>query len=191
MTIRLEAGLSPSALLERLEELGVASADDIAQAKREQLDVHERFGTLLARRGLLRYADSGRRLAAQLGWPPARIEPPPTPIRPEAPLTAVMCRGHRIVVLERTPDGHLTLATDDPLTLFSLEWLERLTRAHCELVLVPTDQLDGWLAQLEQQPLLPSGPELSTLRPAVAPTRSAPTTASPAKAPAPPTVVAL
>ncbi len=136
--------------LRRLVELGIATPEQVDLAKREQQQRQERFGAILARLGIIRSPESGKALTTQLGWLPAPLEssqssgPIPAVIPPD------ICRAHRVVPLQRTATGTLVLATDDPLTIFALDWLERRLQTSVEFVLVTEADFNRALGQLER-----------------------------------------
>ena len=123
-------------ILTRLRDLGIVTPQQIEQAKQELARTQERFSVILARQGLLRDAEAGRRLAAQLGSMPQRLEGAPAKASPAAErVPASTWRGHRLVPL-REDDGTLLVATDDPFSVFALEQLARQCGCALEAVLV-------------------------------------------------------
>ena len=136
--------------LRRLHELGIVTPEQVDLAKREQQQRQERFGVILARLGIIRSPESGKSLMTQLGWLPSPIDssqrtgPVPAVIPPD------ICRAHRLAPLQRTAAGSLVLATDDPLTIFALDWLERRLQTSVEFVLVTERDLNSLLAQVEE-----------------------------------------
>jgi len=138
-------------LLVRLKELGIATPQQIEQAKQEQAKTQERFGSVLAKLGIIRDADSGKRLAIQLGWIPKRLDPSVVSAQAIQRVPADLCRAHRIVPLQEDSGGSLVLATDDPFTAFSLDWLERRLGCDLDVVLVHEQDLNPLLARLNVQ----------------------------------------
>jgi len=149
-------------LILRLKELGITSPEQLEQARQEQAKAQERFGVVLTRLGIVRDADSGIRLAPQLGWMPIHLESSQIDPAVTQRLPADLCRTHRIVPIQEQPAGHVVLATDDPFTVFSLELLERCCGVNLELVLVWQQDLNTLFARLNQQvaPPTPSAPPL-------------------------------
>ena len=74
------APLRAEVVAARLRDLGIATPQQLDQAKQELANTQERFSIILARAGLLRDADVGRRLAIQLGAVPQRLAGRPVPL---------------------------------------------------------------------------------------------------------------
>jgi type II secretory ATPase GspE/PulE/Tfp pilus assembly ATPase PilB-like protein len=171
--------LRADTLVSRLGQLGVATARQLEQAKLELPSTQDRFSAILVRLGLLRDPEAGKRLAMQLGLLPQPVpgirEPSPSAERvPEA-----LWRSHRLVPL-REQEGKLLLATDDPLSVFALEFLSSRCGCPLEAVFVREQDLAPMLAASA-----PSGP-LAGAEPAArpAPTQVPARAQAPAPAPA-------
>ncbi|MBI3330476.1 MAG: type II/IV secretion system protein [Candidatus Omnitrophica bacterium] len=179
----------------RVRELGIATAGQLEQAKQELSATQERFSVILARQGLLRDPDAGKRLAAQLGSVPQRLDASPAPSPKAGQVPAGMWRAHRLVPL-REHDGKLLLATDDPFAVFALEFLGARCGCELEAVLVREEELAPLLEGIAPAPPPPPAAP-PTARPAAKepapapPVRPAPTTAkgAPATAPTAPATV--
>ena len=137
-------------IFSRFKSLGLASAQQLEQAEREQANTQERMGAVLSRLGLLRDPDSGKRLAPQLGWLPKPLEPAQVQEAVLQRLPSGVCRTHRVVPIREEPPGHVVLATDDPLTVMAHEWFARQCHAEIELVLVVERDIESLLARLDQ-----------------------------------------
>ena len=135
------------------------------------------MGVVLSRLGFLRDADSGKRLAAQLGWIPKPLEASSVEVPALQRLPSGVCRAHRVVPIREDPPGCLVLATDDPLTVMAHEWLSRQCGAEVELLLVAERELEPWLARLDQPPPTHVG------APAAEPRRPSPPPEAPADEP--------
>ncbi|MBI3319372.1 MAG: type II/IV secretion system protein, partial [Candidatus Omnitrophica bacterium] len=176
------------ALMIRLRDMGIASPQQIEQARQEQVKTQERFGAVLARLGIIREADGGKRLAAQLGWLPRRLEASESAVVGSPRIPVEICRTHRIVPIQDDASGHVVLATDDPLTAFSLEWLERRCGVTLDLVMVREQELEPLLMRPQQPPPAPASaaaPRAPSSPPPSAQTAPVPT-ASPIASPATP-----
>jgi len=152
--------LRAETILSRLRELGIATPQQIEQAKQELASTQERFSVILVRQGLLRDAEAGRRLAVQLGSMPQRLGAPPgeTPAAQQIP--AAVWRGHRLLPVQQD-EGKLLLATDDPLSVFALEFFGRRCGCSLEAVLVHEQDLASlW----EHQPAPSPEPARPTLQ---------------------------
>ncbi len=153
----------------RVRDLGIATTRQLEQAKQEFSATQERFSAILARQGVLRDPDAGKRLASQLGSLPQRLDAAPAPSPKADRVPAAMWRGQRLVPL-REHDGKLLLATDDPFAVFALEFLGARCGCELEVVLIREEEL---------APLLEAaGP--------VAPSPAPDAPSAPATAPAPP-----
>ncbi|MBI3088534.1 MAG: type II/IV secretion system protein [Candidatus Omnitrophica bacterium] len=141
----------PDTLLARLKELGIATPQQIEQAKQEQAKTQERFGSVLVKLGMIRDAESGKRLAPQLGWMPAKLEASQVEVVAHPRLPMDLCRAHRIVPIQGPANDHVLVATDDPFTLFALEWLAQRCGATLDAVLVREQDLDALLLRLDRQ----------------------------------------
>ncbi len=126
-------------LVSRLRDLGIASPQQIEQAKQELANTQERFSVILVRQGLLRDVEAGRRLAMQLGSLPQRLEGSigATPSAQHIP--DPMWHSHRLVPL-REQGGTLLLATDDPFSVFALEFFGSRCGCAMEAFLVREDE---------------------------------------------------
>ncbi|MBI3321565.1 MAG: type II/IV secretion system protein [Candidatus Omnitrophica bacterium] len=150
--------LRAEALSHRLRELGIVSAQQLELAKQELINTQERFSAILARQGLIRDAEIGRRLGFQLGSVPQPIDRPPlsTPATHEVP--AAMWRSHRLVPVHEDA-GTLFVATDDPLSVFALELFKRWCGCPLEAVLTREQDMVSLLERFEGAP--PSAPARS------------------------------
>ncbi len=141
------------ALVLRLKALGIASPQQLEQAKHEQANTQERFSVILTKLGIIRDAEIGKRLAPQLGWMAQRLEPAQVSLASASgriPLD--VCRAHHLAPINEPQPGHVVVATDDPFTLLALEWLERHCGLSLELVLVREQDFATLLARLDQPP---------------------------------------
>jgi type II secretory ATPase GspE/PulE/Tfp pilus assembly ATPase PilB-like protein len=163
----------------RLKELGVAGPEQLAQLQQEQDASRERFSVLMVTAGLLRDAEAGRRLALSLGWLPERIDVAALTPQAPAPLTPDLCRVHRLVPIANPSGSGVVLVSDDPLSLGSLAWLQRLTGQTLTFVLVREADVQALQARWEQAPA--AGAPASA--PAAPPAKPAPSTAPPVAAP--------
>ena len=141
----------PDALLLRLKELGVASPQQIEQAKQEQARTQERFGAVLMKLGIFRDVNSGRRLAAQLGVMPVRLEPSQAQVVADRRIPVEVCRAHRLVPIQQSEPDQFLVATDDPFTVFALDWLQRRCGVRLSAALVREQDVDALLSRLDQQ----------------------------------------
>ena len=116
--------LHPETLTVRLRDLGIATPQQLEQAKQELAKTQERFSAVLVRQGLLRDVDAGKRLAMQLGSIPQRVERLGAPAGRATQVPATLWRSHRLVPLQEA-EGTLWLATDDPLSVFALDFFRR------------------------------------------------------------------
>ncbi|MDP3703306.1 MAG: GspE/PulE family protein, partial [Candidatus Omnitrophota bacterium] len=173
--------LRAEALAARLRDLGIATPQQIEHAKRELASTGERFSTILVRLGVLRDAEAGRRLAVQLGSMPqplgtVRTTPPAVQEIPSA-----IWRSHRLVpMLEE--EGKLLLATDDPFSVFALEFFGRRCGKVLEAVLIREQDLASLLTTLESPATpapRPSVPALRAAAPVKPPQAAAPQPALP------------
>jgi type II secretion system protein E len=158
-----------------LQELGVATPDQVEHAKEELAATEERFSAILMRLGILRDVEAGRRLGPQLGAIPQRLDQPVARTPSSAHVPSTLWRLHRLVPV-REAGGKLLVATDDPLSVFALEWFSRRCACMVEAVLVTEQELTPLLSGLEQ--LAATGPP--------APAAAQPVTAAEPKRPAPP-----
>ncbi len=128
--------LRAEALVARLRDLGIATPRQIEEAKRRLEATQERFSVILVNQGVLRDPDAGKRLALQLGSVPQRLEgralAPPPPLQ-QVPATA--WHTHRLMPI-REEEGKLLVATDDPLSVFALEFFSQRCGRALEAVLV-------------------------------------------------------
>ena len=193
----------------RLRDLGIATPTQLEDAKQEMANSQERFSAILARRGLLRDPDVGKRLAPQLGSMPQRLESQPAPVPVAAQVPAALWRSHRLVPM-RESEGKVVVATDDPLSVFALEFFGRRCGCALEAVLVREQDFTPLLNALQHtaEPPAPLRPAASTpaaaappsttvsaainreARPASSRASAPPAPASPQPAPAQPTPAA-
>ena len=127
-------------LMTRLRDLGIATPQQIEQAKQELASTQERFSAILVRLGVLRDAEAGRRLAAQLGSLPQRLDTIPKNMPTPSQIPSAVWRSHRLVPV-REEEGKLVLATDDPLSVFALEYFGRRCGRSLEAVLIREQDL--------------------------------------------------
>jgi type II secretory ATPase GspE/PulE/Tfp pilus assembly ATPase PilB-like protein len=165
--------LRADALAARLRDLGIVTAQQLERAKQELASSQERFSAILARQGVLRDAEAGRRLALQLGSLPQPLPFDPIASASSGRIPAALWRGHRVVPL-REEDGALLVATDDPLSVFALEFLGGRCGCRLEAVLVPEQDLAPWLTRLGTEPSPAAAPPPAAPRPAAAPKPPAP-----------------
>jgi len=137
--------LRADALLARLRDLGIASTQQIEQAKQDLASSQERFSAILTRLGVLRDPDAGKRLATQLGAMAQRLEVPPGATPTAARIPAAMWAGQRLVPV-REEQGKILLATDDPLSVFALDFLGHRCGCALEAMLVKEQDLAALLA---------------------------------------------
>jgi len=141
----------PEAVLLRLKELGVATSQQIEEAKQEQAKTQERFGAVLTRLGIVREVNAGRRLAAQLGLMPGRLEPLPVEVVADRRIPVDVCRAHRLVPIQQPEPDRFLVATDDPFTVFALEWLQRRCGVRLSAALVREQDMEAALSRLDEQ----------------------------------------
>ena len=176
-------------LLMRVRDLGIASPRQIEQAKQELSASQERFSAILVKQGLIRDADAGKRLAVQLGSIPQRLDAIPVATPLAARVSASAWRTQRLVPV-READGKLLLATDDPFSVFSLEFLGARCGCALDAVLIREQDLLPLLESLERllspeappaaippKPSTPLQPKPASMGPRI----SAPGRAEPAK----------
>ncbi len=137
--------LNAQMLAVRLAELGVASTQQLEEAKQELGKTQERFSAVLARRGVLRDVNAGKRLALQLGVIPQRLAVGSmTPPQVGGQIPSAMWRGHHLVPIEDR-EGTLLLATDDPLSAFAGDYFAARCGRPVEIVLVREEDLAALL----------------------------------------------
>ena len=141
----------PDAVLLRLKELGVATPQQIEEAKQEQAKTQERFGAVLTRLGIVREVNAGRRLTAQLGLMPGRLEPSPVEVVADRRIPVDVCRAHRLVPIQQPEPDRFLVATDDPFTVFALEWLQRRCGVRLSAALVREQDMEAALSRLDEQ----------------------------------------
>lgn len=169
------APLRPETLASRLGQLGIASARQLEQAKQELPSSQERFSAILVRQGLLRDPEVGKRLASQLGLLPQPLVGgrEATPAADKVP--ASIWRNHRLVPL-RELDGKVLLATDDPFSVFALDFLSGRCGCPLEAVLVREQDLAAMLEAIETPaaPATPTAPRSAPAAPRPAEPKPAP-----------------
>ena len=138
--------LRAEAILTRLRDLGIATPQQIDEARQELAETQDRFSLILTRRGWLRDPDAGKRLAAQLGAVPQRLDPVPPPVT-VTQVPSALWRAHRLVPVAQE-QGKLVLATDDPLSVFALEVFSRACSCPVEAVLVREPDMIRLLEQV-------------------------------------------
>ena len=178
--------LRADALAARLRDLGIATPQQLEQAKQELASTQERFSAILVRLGILRDAEAGRRLATQLGSMPQPLGVVKTALPTIQEIPSTVWRSHRLVPM-REEEGKLLLATDDPLSVFALEFFGRRCGRMMEVVLIREQDLAPLLTTLEtsgvpvsRAPAAP--PATAELREPAAPQRAAAVAAPPAPA---------
>ncbi|MBI2104741.1 MAG: type II/IV secretion system protein [Candidatus Omnitrophica bacterium] len=149
----------------RVRELGIATTRQLEQAKQELSATQERFSVILARQGLLRDPDAGKRLATQLGSVPQRLDAAPGSCPKADQVPAAMWQAHRLVPL-REHDGKLLLATDDPFAVFALEFLGARCGCELEAVLIREGELAPLLEATPTAPSAPAAPSTPAIAPA-------------------------
>ena len=127
--------LRAETLVARLGGLGIASPQQIEQAKQELAASQERFSAILVRQGLLRDADAGKRLATQLGSMPQQVGVLPALTAKAAQIPEAIWRSHRLLPVQEV-EGKLLVATDDPLSVFALDYFGSRCGCPMEAVLV-------------------------------------------------------
>ncbi len=180
--------LRPQTLAARLRDLGVVSPQQLEQAKQELLKTQERFGAILARLGLLRDADVGKRLSTQLGALPQRLETARQPVAAGGRVPASLWRAHRLIPIGER-DGTVIAATDDPLSAFTVEFFGARCGCPIEAVLVRDQDFAALVETIDgtapaATPVAP--PPTTSSRPAAPPTPRPPPAAPVAPPPTPP-----
>jgi len=179
--------LRADTLIIRLRDLGIATPQQIEQAKQELANTQERFSVILVRLGVLRDPEIGRRLAAQLGSVPQRIDSVVSQAPAVQQIPAQMWRSHRLVPI-REENGKLLLATDDPFSVFALEFFGRRCGRTLEAVLIREQDLTPLVASFEAaqvaHPAAPSSPPTPRMAATGAPVDAVTTTQRPPQAPA-------
>ncbi len=160
--------LRADTLAARLCDLGILTPQQLEAAKRELSSTQERFSAILARQGLLRDPDAGKRLAPQLGSLPQRLDSPPKPVPTTAEVSAVVWQRHRLMPLQEA-EGKLVLATDDPLSVFALDYFGQQCGRTLEAVLIREQDFTALL----------QAPATAALAPPRAPAPPPPVSASP------------
>jgi len=172
----------------QLKELGIAAPEQVDQAQREQEASKERFGAVLARLGVLRDAEAGKRLTLQLGWMPQRCAMQSIMIVPNNQLNADWCRIHHVALVSQGPESPPVFVTDDPLTLAALGWVQRRTGISADLALVREVDLQELLQRVDQPHLAATPPPTANPLAAPPPTASVkPPAPAPTVAPSPTT----
>ncbi len=162
----------------RLRDLGLVSPTQLEAVKQEVASTQERVSVILVRQKLLRDPEAGRRLAAQLGAFPQRPEAARGDMPGAARVPDALWRAHRLAPLEER-DGALLVATDDPLSVFALEFLGSRCGCRIDAVLVTDAVLTAcWQAAGAAAPQATSTPPAAAVRAADA--GSAPAAAKPA-----------
>jgi len=165
--------LRPEVIAARLQDLGIASPEQLSEAKADLASSQERFSAILARRGVIRDAEAGRRLTAQLGAAPQRLTLDAASLAMDNPVPAATWRTHRLVPFRfptGEPKGKLLVATDDPLSVFALEFFGRRCGQGLEAVLVREQDLEGWFGGLEEAANAPGTPDAAAIKEAALPT---------------------
>ncbi len=176
--------LRPEVVAARLRDLGIANPQQIELAKQELPHSQERFSQILVRQGVLRDPDVAKRLAAQLGSIPQRLDPAATASLPAAP-TLALWHVHHVVPIQDTGD-RLLVATDDPLSVFALEFLGGQCGRPLDGVLIREQDLAPLLTQLDRPAAGASSGPVAPSRPSVSPSAPAPAPSIHPAMPAPP-----
>jgi type II secretory ATPase GspE/PulE/Tfp pilus assembly ATPase PilB-like protein len=135
-------------LVSRLRDLGIASPQQIEQAKQELASTQERFSVILVRQGLLRDTDAGKRLAAQLGSLPQRLDGSIGKTPSARHIPDAIWHSHRLMPL-REQEGRLLLATDDPFSAFALDFFGGRCGCLMEAFLIREDEFQAMLDQVK------------------------------------------
>ena len=138
-------------LVSRLGQLGIATPRQLEQAKQELSTSQDRFSAILVRQGLLRDPETGKRLAPQLGLLPQRVPLGREPLPAADRVPALLWRSHRLVPL-REAEGRLLLATDDPFSVFALEFFSSRCGCPLEAIFVREQDLAPMLDAVEGSP---------------------------------------
>ncbi|MBI2495687.1 MAG: Flp pilus assembly complex ATPase component TadA [Candidatus Omnitrophica bacterium] len=141
--------LRPETLVARLRDLGIATPQQIEQAKQELANTQERFSAILMRQGLLRDADAGKRLAAQCGSVPQPLDARPAPTPSAAQIPTPVWRRHRLMPM-REEGGKLLLVTDDPLSVFALDFFQSRCGCVMEAALIREEDFADLLGATDQ-----------------------------------------
>ena len=149
--------LRAETLAARLRDLGIATPQQLEQAKQELAATQERFSAILVRLGVLRDAEAGRRLASQLGSMPQSVGSLSTDLPRIQDVPSAIWRSHRLVPM-REEEGKLLLATDDPFSVFALEFFGRRCGRAVEAVLIREQDLMSLLKTLDASAAAPTGP---------------------------------
>jgi len=168
--------LRAEALAARLRDLGIATPQQLEQAKQQLADTQERFSAILVRLGVLRDPEIGRRLAAQLGSVPQRIDPVVSQVTVALQIPTEIWRSHRLVPL-REENSKLLLATDDPFSVFALEFFGRRCGRSLEAVLIREEDLAALLASFESVQSQAPAASIASTRPTPTPASAAPVAA--------------
>ena len=179
--------LRPETLIIRLRDLGIATPQQIERAKQELAATQERFSAILMRQGVLRDENAGKRLALQLGSMPQPLGAIPEQIPTAAhQIPLAMWQTHRLAPV-RDVDGKLLLATDDPLSVFALDFFGGRCGCPLEAMLVREQDLATLLETLHRHPTVSPTPTHSVTPRATTASSStaAPTIAPPAPPPVP------
>jgi type II secretory ATPase GspE/PulE/Tfp pilus assembly ATPase PilB-like protein len=159
--------LRPETLMTRLRDLGIATPQQIEQAKQELATTQERFSAILVRQGILRDPEAGKRLANQLGSIPQRLEGRPAEVSASRDIPATVWRTQRLIPM-REEGEKLLLATDDPLSVFTLDFFGRRCNRVLEAVLIREQDFASMLTGTET-PAAPTVAAPTAPRPAAMP----------------------
>ena len=118
-------------LAARLQDLGIATSQQLAQAQQELAKTQERFSAILTRQGITRDPEVGKRLSMQVSPMPQ----PSTDVPSAQRIPIGVWRSHRLIPV-REVNGTLLLATDDPLSVFALDFFQQQCECTLEAVLV-------------------------------------------------------
>jgi len=163
--------LQAETLMARVRDLGIATPQQLEQAKQELASSQERFSVILVRHGLVRDPDIGKRLAPQLGSMPQPLDLPrtETPSARQVPLS--IWHAHRLVPV-REAEGTLWLVTDDPFSVFALDFFRARCGCALEAVLVREQDLAACWDALNTTSVTTASPS----SPMTAPEPTAPST---------------
>ena len=172
--------LRAETLAARLRDLGIASARQLEDATQQLLATQERFSAILVSQGVLRDQEAGKRIAIQLGSVPQRLDGLAiSPILPDT-VPASAWYTHRLVPIQEEA-GKLLVATDDPLSVFALDFFGRWCGRALEAVLVSEAELNALLSSAGPAAASPTTAAAPPAPPPAAPPPAPPAAASEAK----------
>ena len=173
----------------QLQELAVATPEQIEQAKQELASTQERFSAILVRLGVIRDIEIGKRIAPQLGAVPQRLTGTLTPRGASPPTKGFgggvapdLWRTQRLVPLKESA-GKLLVATDDPFSVFTLDFFRKRCGCPIEVVLIAEPEFMTLLTGLGGAPKPTPPPKGLVGGPTPAPDARVKPSPPPAKAP--------